>query len=286
MSPLEYLHNHTALAQLEPFLVATPQNRASFNLEPFGVQLKPDYVINPLHSASAQFCDLLQALDGATFGPEGMPMEKWVFYDICYMPGFVFGFGIHSSEAPDELLSIFGLSRAADTLIPITMYSALPMARRGSWMGHNLCSISSRLTSLKLRGVGTLAKSLALKITRAEQFFGATQWSSIALNVHVKFGPLELYTAYTPAHSEAHTLTYGFQCEDRALLAAIGHPDYAFERPTPDLWINSSRPQEMIELHDRISEGERFVIPHAPRRRDQVNEVPIAHLESRLLSQL
>jgi hypothetical protein len=284
MTPHEYIQSHPTLQGLEPFLVATTYNRAGFNLSPFGITIKESNLIDPTHSGSQAFCDLLLKLDSVTFGPEGMPMEKWVFYDICYMPGIVFGYGIPSQRASAEVLDLFEVTADDDLLIPLAMYGTIPMTYPRSWMGHNLCSIGKRVTSRNLRGLGTLSKSIALKLVKAERFFGATQWSSIALNVHVKFGPLQLYTAYTPAHSESHTLTYGFTCEDHALLAAAGHPDYAFERPMADLWINPSDEEGMIALHHRIEEGEQFVIPCPPRRTSEGHEVPITLVEPDLLS--
>ena len=285
MSPEQYIQGHQTLRGLEPFLVVTPYNRARLDLSPFGVTIEERHLIDPTHSQSERFCDLLLKLDGATFGPEGMPMDKWVFYDICYMPGVVFGFGLPARETPVELLELFGVSASDDILVPLVMYGTIPMTSRDSWMGHNLCSIGSRFPGRKLRGLGTLTKSIALKLVRAERFFGATQWGSVALNVHVKFGPLQLYTAYTPAHSEPHTLTYGFRCDDRALLAAAGHPDYAFERPAPDLWINPQREDEMIDLQDRIESGERFIIPTAPSKHaESGHRVPVTCIEPHLLS--
>ena len=204
-------------------------------------------------------------------------MDKWVFYDICYMPGSVFGFGIRASRAPAELRELFNVEQGDDILIPLAMYGAIPMAKPGAWMGHNLCSIGKRISFRDVRGLGTLSKVLGLKSVNAVSFFGATQWSSIALNVHVKFGPLELYTAFTPAHSESHTLTYGFECNDQALLAAAGHPEYAFERSSPELWIRPGDEEAMIDLQDRLEAGERFCIPTAPRRvHNQPHEVPVS----------
>ena len=287
MSPDEYIQQHLTLQGLEPFLVATSYNRINFNLNPYGLNIKQEYLIDPTHSASERFCDLLLALDSTTFGPEGMPMDKWVFYDICYMPGAVFGFGIQAQQAPQELLDLFKVDAQENVLIPLSMYGAIPMTQRDAWMGHNLCSIGSRLKFRNFKGLGTLSKALGLKVVQAKEFYGATQWSSVALNVHIKFGPLKLYTSYTPAHSESHTLTYGFSCTDHALLAAMGHPDYDFERPAPEQWITPNDQEAMITLQDQIEAGEHFCIPSAPQSHpDHKHQVPIASLASKLFTHL
>lgn len=278
MSPSEYLHQHPALQGLEPYLVAAPHNVTRFELRPFGLEIPSDNLIDPTRVDSVSFCSSLQTLDRLTFGPEGMPMDKWVFYDICYMPGGVFGFGLRASEAPEELRALFG-DVEDDALLPLTMYGAIPMAVKGAWMGHNLCSLGSRVTGRNLRGLGTIAKAVGLKCFQSRQFYGATQWESIALKVHVKFGPLKLYTAYTPAHSEAHTLTYGFNCIDQALLTAMGHPEYDFERPQADFWVHSADEEAMIQLQDQIEHGGQFVIPFSPTRLEHGQSIPISILK-------
>ena len=287
MSPNEYLKLHPTLKNLEAFLVATSYNRSGFNLEPYGLNIEPQNLIDPTHSTSERFCDLLLKLDSITFGPEGMPMDKWVFYDICYMPGAVFGFGIRSKQAPQELLELFKVKPSEDILIPLSMYGTIPTTQLGAWMGHNLSSIGSKLKFRSFRGLGTLSKALGLKVVNAKEFYGATQWNSIALNVHVKFGPLKLYTAYTPAHSDSHTLTYGFTCTDQALLAAMGHPDHDFERPIAETWIRAQDEASMIALQDRLEAGESFCIPSGPKpHTEDKHQVPIASLASKLFNHL
>ena len=277
MTAEAYIESHPTLEGLEPYLVIAPHNRLGIDYSPYGLKIEERNRIDPTHSSSERFCDLLLKLDSITFGPEGMPMDKWVFYDICYMPGSVLGFGLRSSSAPKVLRELFQVSDREDVLIPLSMYGAIPMAKQGAWMGHNLCSIGKRVSFRDFRGLGTLSKVLGLRAVKAQTFYGATQWSSVALNVHAKFGPLRLYTAFTPAHSESHTLTYGFTCNDKALLSAAGHPEYSFERPTPELWVSPANEQLMMALQDRLESGEKFCIPTAPRHSTgQMHEVPIA----------
>lgn len=274
----DYVKTHPVVSQLIPFVVAAPFNRSSFNLSPFGVDVDDRNIIDPTTTSSEPFCNLLQTLDARTFGPEGMPMDKWVFYDICYMPGAVFGFARHSSELSEHAREVFDLSPDYDGLVPYAMYIAIPMAPKGAWMGHNLASISPVLPEEELKGLGSLTKSIGLKCFGTETFYGATQWSSLALYIHVKFGPLDLHTAYTPAHSEHKTLTYGFDCTDHALLSAAGHPDYSFHRVEPELWIDASDVDAMVALQDRIERGERFTIPSRPHRENGRVRVPVASL--------
>jgi len=70
------IRNPGLLAELVPYLVATPFNLPHLNQQPFGVAAP--VIIDPLRMESEVFLRLLHRLDGLTFGPEGMPMPRWV----------------------------------------------------------------------------------------------------------------------------------------------------------------------------------------------------------------
>jgi hypothetical protein len=282
----DFVLEHRLVKSLTPFIVATEPNRAGLNTAPFGLKVARRNRIDPTRMDSEGFCALLQNLDGRTFGPEGMPMDRWVFYDCCYMPGAIFGFGRPVETVPRSTRDLLGVPEGYDGLVPYSMYIAIPMATADldtraegaqptSWMGHNLASIAPILKDEDLKGLGTITKAIALRAFGVRQFFGATQWDTHALHVHAKFGPLELHTAYTPAHSEAKTLTYAFEVNDNTLLAAMGAPGIAFERPAPELWVHPEDVTTMVALQDRIEAGERFVIPTAPRADGAVPVTPV-----------
>ena len=278
-----FVLEHPLVRDLTPFIVVTEANRPAIDPAPFGLKVSRAHRFDPNRMENEAFCGLLQNLDGRTFGPEGMPMDRWVFYDCCYMPGAIFGFGRPIESVPASTREILGVPDSYRGLVPYSMYIAIPMAtadldtsrRPGTWMGHNLASIAPKLTDESLKGLGTITKAIALRAFGTKQFFGATQWDTHALHVHSKFGPLELHTAYTPAHSEAKTLTYAFEVTDDTLLAAMGAPGIAFDRPAPEMWIHPEDTAGMIALQDRLEAGERFLIPTAPRAD---GGVPIAHV--------
>ncbi len=277
MSESNFIRSLPLIRELEPFLVTTPFNARPLDKAPFGVRIPPAHVFDPLRVENEPFLGLLQTLDGRTFGPEGMPMDRWVFYDCCYMPGAIFGFGKRARDLDPRSRAILEVPADYLGLVPLAMYIAIPMASPGAWMGHNLASIGPQLEDPAYRGLGTLAKTVGLRCFRTRSFFGATQWDSKALFIHVKFGPLDLVTAYTPAHSESRTLTYAFDVTDRALMAAVGDPSCAFDRPAPDAWIHCHDDAAMIALEDRIEAGEAWVIPGPPRMEsDGTMSVPIA----------
>ena len=262
------VRNPALLTEFIPYLVATPFNLPHVNLRPFGVT--PAHVIDPLRLESETFLRLLHRLDGLTFGPEGMPMPRWVFFDCSEMPGAIYGLARPASQLWPVARELFKVPDDYDGLVPVSMYVAIPMHRSGMWFGHNLSSLAPvfrehHVTDLDLTGLGSLTKGLALKCFGVKEFWGATQWMSKALHIHVKFGPLDLQTAYTPAHSERETLTYGFSVTDANLRASMGDRSVKLPRPAPDYWLDGHDVAGMIALQDRIEAGGRFVIPEAPR---------------------
>lgn len=270
------------LERLTPFVVTPRFHLASLDRAPFGVPLVEH--VDPLAIKSEAFLTLLERLDARTFGPEGMPMPRWVFFDCAELPACIVGFGQPASALRPKTREVLGVPADYAGLVPLSMYIALPMARRGAWFGHNLASLAPVLAERDpdgpdLHGLGSITKAFALRAMRAQRLYGATQWASTALFIHTKFGPLALDTAYTPAHSEPETLTYAFDVTDDALRATMGDESVHLERPAPDFWLSSRDVAGMKALQARIEAGERFVIPWGPRRVGDGNEVPITQVD-------
>jgi len=271
--------NDALFRELVPFVVAPSFTRASLDLAPFGLSITHAY--DPLRMGSSAFLDRLQRLDALTFGPEGLPMPRWVFYDCAELPAAIFGFGRPSRDAHPRTRALFGLPDGDTGLVPYSMYAALPMFRAGQWFGHNLSSLAPVLDDTdpagpSLKGLGSITKALGLAVLGVDRLLGATQWASTALFIHTKFGPLELVTAYTPAHSEPETLTYAVDLDTNRLRATLGDPTARIERPAPQFHVASDDVEALRALQDRIEAGERLVVTGPPRRDGQVNHVPIA----------
>ncbi|MFT7623714.1 MAG: hypothetical protein ACI9WU_002897, partial [Myxococcota bacterium] len=97
-----WLLNHHLVQDLQPFVVVTDFNKHAVDFSPFGLAIPRANRIDPTRLDNEPFLGLLQQLDGRTFGPEGMPMDRWVFYDCCYMPGAIFGFARPSDTLSDH----------------------------------------------------------------------------------------------------------------------------------------------------------------------------------------
>jgi hypothetical protein len=271
--------NDALLETLVPFVVATPMSRAELDLAPFGLNIAQ--VINPLHLDSEPFLARLQRLDALGFGPEGLPMPRWVFFDCAELPSAIFGFARPIEEASSHVRTLFELEAGATGYIPYAMYAALPMFHAGHWFGHNLCTLaqsSDATDDPPLRGLGSITKALGLQVLGVTRLFGATQWASRSLFVHSKFGPMELKTAYTPAHTEPETLTYVFDVTEDTIRAAMGDRTVVLPRPEPTEWLDSDDVEGMMRLQDRIESGARYVITGPPLREGERNRVPLARM--------
>ena len=266
-------YNDAILRRYGTFLVSPPESLQFADHSPFGLSI--DWHINPLHMRAAGFLDLLQKLDGLTFGPEGMPMDKWVFYDCSELPGFIYGFAVPHTELTHEERAFFSLPDDYEGPVPLSMYIAIPMHEPGTWFGHNLASLNRQLPKRELHHLGTITKSLAMKAYRIERLVGATQWSSKAVHIHTKFGPLQLLTAYTPAHSLHETLTYAIDVNDTCLRLAAGDLDLATQRPQPTEWLRSDDIDHMKRLQSAIEGGSRFELVGPPTTKTPIVRHPL-----------
>lgn len=276
MSPLRP-ENPRLLQGLLPYAVVTRENQPHFDLCPFGLQIEPAHVIDPLHTAAAPFLERLEILDAATFGPEGMPMPRWVFFDGAELPGGIVGLARPAEALSARARALFRLPEGATGLVPLSMFIAIPTHQPGEWMGHNLASLGPMLPDARLGGLASYSKALGLAVFRAERQVGVTQWNSVALAVHTRLGPLELLTAWTPAHSEPWSLTYRAQITEAALRSLAREPGAALPRPEPERWIHSDDHAAMQALQAQIEAGARYVVTGRPRILDHERlEVPVA----------
>lgn len=268
--------NDSILERYEPFVVAMPSNIDYLDHAPFGLEIRDEHFINPLHTKNETFLSLLQTMDALTFGPEGMPMPRWVFLGGAELPGAIFGFGQLAKKLPDDVIERMEVPADYTGLVPLSMYIAIPVNPPDVWFGHNLASLNAVFPELELSGLASITKALALKCFRCKQQIGATQWDSGALHIHSAFGPLDLITAWTPQHSEAWTLTYRFDVTDDKLKHAMGTPDVKVAYPRMEAEICRADINAQMGLQQRIEAGEQFQIVGRPRGVAMEMMVPIA----------
>lgn len=256
--------NKALLTRLRPFVVAIPEHQRQFDAEALGLQSRATEWLDPLRLSSVPTLELLRRLDGATFGPEGMPMPRWVFFDGAELPGGIVGFGADASSLAASTRALLRVEDGHTGLVPLSMFIAIPTHEPGTWMAHNLASLAPQVPDEGLDGLGGLTKAYGLAVYRAKRQIGATQWNSSALSIHTRLGPLELLSAWTPAHSEPWTLTYGVDVTQGALLNLARDLEGAVDTPSPELWVDSRDHSAQVELQVRIEAGERFQIVGRP----------------------
>lgn len=255
--------NPALFGRLRTYVVATPSNAECLDRAPFGVPI--DVVIDPLRVGAGPFLDRLQRLDVITFGPEGLPMDKWVAFDCAQLPGFTYGFCLPATALDPREREAFELADDAEGWVPVSTYIAIPMFEDGAWFGHNLASLNRAFPWRALHHLASITKAMALRAFGCQRFIGATQWTSMALHIHTRFGPLTLDTAYTPAHSKAETLTYSFDVTEACLRAAMGDPSVSLARPKPDFELDAEDVEGMKRLQRSIEGGAKYVLVDRPQ---------------------
>lgn len=266
-----------ALSALTPFIVATEETAATLLKQPFGRTIADAHVLSPSSREGKQMILRLARLDAATFGPEGMPMPRWAFFDAGALPGAIVGLGHPAERASLAAMKVLGLRRDAGGLVPYAMYIAVPSFEPRTWVGHNLASLAARLPEEPLQGLGAYTKSVALAVLQARAQIGATQWHSPALRLHARLGPIALLSAWTPAHSDPASLVYEAPISAAALRHLCRDPRGAVRYPKPEVWIDSRDTGAVWALQDRIERGERWQLAGVPSRIEaRASLVPIA----------
>ncbi len=260
-----------------PFLITAGHNLAGMELAPFGVEI--GHIVDPLRMESRLFVERIHVIDRLAFAPRALHMPQWIFFDGSAVTGAMFGFAIPAARLDADAKDALELEAPAPELVPLSIYAAIPTHQAGVWMGHNLASLGGRVPNLGLRGLGVLTKAIALSVFGVARQCGVTQWSAGALSIHTRFGPLELLSAYTPAHTRPDTLTYVWDVTPEKLRAAMGDPAATVARPTTNGFIEGGDREAMIRLQREIEGGRRVIIPAPPEITGASVRVPIHYLD-------
>lgn len=256
------------LSSCEPYLVTYPGNHAALDLSPFGLELQAERIYDPTTLRSREVIDGLHHLDAFSFGGQEMLMPRWVLFDCGEFPGIVFGFGRKASELGTELRRAYDVIGPGynDVFVPLSMWVAIRCAEEGAWFGHNLSSSNYVAQTEPLSGLGTITKSYGVKLTRLVKQYGATQWSSTSINLHLALGDMHLLNAYTPAHTHVETFTYRIDATDERVSAPL-RPGW--RRPTDGgtRFVDSDDPGAIRALQDEIEQGAKLQLHRVERMR-------------------
>jgi len=229
---------------LSPWVVATPplerelsrRARAGSSLRWF----------DPLRVASRAFLDELERIDEVTFGPTGLRMPRWAFYDCAELPGTILGFGGSRAALPQTLL---GPSEESD-FVPVSMCMATPMVTPGEWLVYSLSSLLERDDPAGAAELEAETLALALELLEPASVHGTMQWESANVAVFAEFAPISIRATWVPAHTHAATLVLRLDAAERR-----AHP----RGELPDGFSVDPRDHaRLAELQKRIEAGERL----------------------------
>lgn len=256
---LHWMHDEN----IRPYVFVRPENRIH---EP-GILHKeldwfPHEVLykNPLEMDQVSFADRILNLETKAFGPSGMAMPRWVFYDCAIVPGFVAGFAYRTKALPESLRHVLNVEDG-DEWTPLSLFIIIPtMSEKGEWVAHNLCSVNSLLAKQdQFYGIGFLSKAFGLWYANVRTCCGMTQWMSPSVRLHAHYGDFEVLTAYTPVHSYSRTLTYRLKTDVSVwptFFTKRERSDFLTRYEPAGFEIDPTREESMISFQRRLERGE------------------------------
>lgn len=255
---LAWLHRE----DIRPYVFVREENRiknpgSAYSLNWF---THPPIYLNPLCMDSRDFGNQIMKMETLAFGPSGMPMPRWVFYDCAVMPGFVAGYAHRTSTLAPSVKEILKVNEDIPWT-PISLFIIIPTMGVGEWVAHNLTSINALVPSEhRLYGLGFLSKAFGLWHANIEICCGMTQWQSPSMRLHSHYGPFEILTSYTPLHSYAHSLTYRLRVDTEYWREFFGLANVArnfearFSRAS--FMVDSKQDSSLKHLQMKIEKGE------------------------------
>jgi hypothetical protein len=253
------------LTTTESFLVSYPANWSALDLAPLGVSVPEARRYTATSLRSRDVVDGLLQLDAVTFGDQQMLMPRWVLFDCGAFPGVVYGFGRRAGDLPAAVRAHYRVLDDDDAFVPLSMWVGVRCAEDGAWFGHNLSSANRLLDgAARLPGLATLTKVLGVTLARARVQYGATQWDSDSLELHLRLGDMHLLSAYTPAHTHPETFSYRIDVDQARLRACLEAgwrgPEIEGERV-----LDAGDAAGIRALHREIEEGARYRLVRAER---------------------
>jgi hypothetical protein len=253
----------------EPYLITYTGNLPSLDLAPFGLRIPEQNRFTPTSLKSRHAVDFLHRLDSFSFGPQEMLMPRWVLFDCGEFPGIVFGFGKKARDLDAKVRAAYQ-AVDDDVFVPLSMWVAIRCAEPDAWFGHNLSSVQIVTGDDSFAGMGTITKAFGMRLARIRKQYGATQWDSTSVGLHLTYGEMQLLSAYTPAHTHEETFSYLIDVDfDR--IAACLKPGW--KRPTSrvDVSFTGTDSAAIRALHERLEAGEKLVLHsvegHGPTQR-------------------
>lgn len=257
--------------QLVPYVYGT-----SWNVEQLALDADLSEDIEVLEFSDPEFelfAELWVRGNQLAFGGlEDMGMPSWVFVDCVVMSFAAVGFMLPAAGVPDEIRRELQVPDGYDGWVPISEYSICPTVEDDTVAAF---SLQSRIEGA---GVGTRTKALGLYTADVDFQTGVTQYTSPALRVHTRFGPMEVLVDRPPAHDHSEeSLAYRLHVPDQTTLERIAAGDTTGQasasNPEGRRWTFQVNDTDQHErLSDHLKSGKRAWVvepgmksgPHGP----------------------
>ncbi len=271
-----FTHYRRAFEHCQPYVLATEEVSPLLEWAPLGVDVVgTGLVLDPQVRANEPFLHLLRNLDLLTFGILGMAMPKWVFYDCGVMPSAVFGFCGPAASLEPWVRRALEVPPDYDGPVPLSIFIAIPTVEPGGFFTHTLCSLNDVCTGAAPAGLTMLSFALGVRLLKVQTLYGTTQWRSGRLRKFVSMGPLELITAYTPAHSMRRTLTWRLRQRRFLTEAAIIKPGTSPAAAPATHMLDVDDEDALIALQKEIEAGAEYEIVGPTTKRGSIVQVPL-----------
>lgn len=266
-------HYRRILDDCEPYLVARRSVVERLCTTPMGVEIPAGNIIDPQRLGNGTFLGLVQHINGLTYAPIGLPMPDWVFYDCAVMPGAVFGFGRRAETLEPWFRRALGVPEGYTGLVPVSIFICIPTVKRDAALVYTLCSINQVAVGAAPEGLWRLTLALGIGAFHLHHMMAVSQWRSPQLGLYAGLGPLELITAWTPAHDNPATCTFRVATPetaiDRLLRGDLTGPEGI------DAYVDADDFEALQRLQAAIEGGRRIAIAGPAEIRGAATRLPL-----------
>lgn len=266
-------HYRRIFETCEPYLVARAPVARGLDKRPLDVPIPPANIIDPQRLGHETFISLLQHVNDLTHGPLGLPMPDWVFYDCAVMPGAVFGFARRARSLEPWFRRALRVPDGYDGLVPVSIFICIPTVSRDAALVYTLCSANQVAVGIAPEGLWRLTLALGITAFSLHHMMAVMQWRSEQLGLFAGLGPLELVTAWTPAHDNPASATFRVATPQSAVERLLRGDITGAEGI--DAYVDADDFQDLQAVQRRIEAGERIAVVGPAEIRGAATRVPL-----------
>jgi len=268
-------HYRRVFDDCEPYLVARRQVRSSLNTAPMGVEVPGANIIDPQALGNESFIRLVQQTNDLTYAPIGLPMPDWVFYDCAVMPGAVFGFARRAERVEPWFRRALKIPDGYTGLVPVSIFICIPTVRRDAALVYTLCSVNQVAVGAAPEGLWRITLALGIHAFGLHHMMAVSQWRSPQLGLYAGLGPLELITAWTPAHDNPATCTFRVATPDSAVVRLLRGDVTGPEGI--DAYVDADDFEGLQAVQSAVEEGCRIAVAGPAEIRGASTRVPLQY---------